>query len=363
MTYEELMSIVQTVVKYDVNKYIVDLQSISIVPGTTCCTFIRNDDDVLFILEEDRVIPQANNEEDEELVQTERRARRVHKCSSSAVDIVGTSEDRPNVTPADSDNVTTWVIPEAESYSFGMGGSRNLWKAKMSNKTMLDLVCLMDNCTWKLRVVRRDETTYFQVRSFVNEHTFPLEEIHLCHRQASAVIIGEVVAPRLQHQDGRLMRPKDIITYMKIMYVINPVQGFRRCIRPVITIDGTYLKKRFGGTMFVATAQDGNEQTRYHRKDITVIMDKATRAYTELKYNRYIEELRNLHMNAYDYVIDAGPYKWSHVHYPDRRAAQSMRHQLTDATHLVILKRVEKCNFMTLNPVDWNIFSVKRSRK
>ncbi|KAK2642576.1 hypothetical protein Ddye_024339 [Dipteronia dyeriana] len=48
-------------------------------------------------------------------------------------------------------------------------------------------------------------------------------------------------------------------------------------------------------------------------------MDKATRAYTELQYNRHMEELRNLHLNAYDYVIDAGPHKWSRVHYPDRR--------------------------------------------
>ncbi|KAK2656097.1 hypothetical protein Ddye_009149 [Dipteronia dyeriana] len=45
------------------------------------------------------------------------------------------------------------------------------------------------------------------------------------------------------------------------------------------------------------------------------------------------------------------------------RAAQSMRHQLTDTAHLVILKCVDKCNFMTVNPVDWNIFSMKRAGK
>ncbi|KAK2649821.1 hypothetical protein Ddye_017310 [Dipteronia dyeriana] len=72
------------------------------------------------------------------------------------------------------------------------------WKVKMSNKTLLHLVCLMENCRWKLRAVRRDEGTYFQVRSFVNKHTCLLEEIHFRHRQASAVIIGEVIAPRLQ---------------------------------------------------------------------------------------------------------------------------------------------------------------------
>ena len=59
MTYEELVTIVQTIVDYDVNKYNVELSSISLVPGSTCRTLIRNDDDVQFMLGEDRVIPQV----------------------------------------------------------------------------------------------------------------------------------------------------------------------------------------------------------------------------------------------------------------------------------------------------------------
>ncbi|KAI9185755.1 hypothetical protein LWI28_010384 [Acer negundo] len=39
----------------------------------------------------------------------------------------------------------------------------------------------------------------------------------------------------------------------------SSIRGFRRCIRLVIAVDGTHLKGRFEGTMFVATAQDGNE--------------------------------------------------------------------------------------------------------
>ncbi|KAK2661228.1 hypothetical protein Ddye_007761 [Dipteronia dyeriana] len=296
------------------------------------------------------------------------------------------------------------------------------WKVKRSNKTTLHLVCLMENCTWKLRAVRRDEETYFHVRSFVNEHTCPLEEIHRRrHRQASAVIIGEVIAPRLQQQDGRLIRLKDIIADMKSMYGIQimyskahtaprlcvvtecdkdgkflyffmsigaSLRGFQTCMRPIIIVDGTHLKGRFGGTMLVATTQDRNEQVysitfgygdsennlswewfldclkgtlghsdelvfifdrytsieagiskvfpyathticcwhfseniknRFHRKDVTAIMDKGTRTYTEFEYNRYMEELSNLHQNAYDYVIDIGPHKWSCVHCPRRR--------------------------------------------
>ncbi|KAK3212691.1 hypothetical protein Dsin_017397 [Dipteronia sinensis] len=410
---------------------------------------------------------------DEDHVQIQRRGRRVEGVSCTGADRPGTSEVRHNVSSYNFDNTTTWVIPGADSYSFGIGRSTTLvaeeptsmiykgqffptkkdlkrlvvlfamrrnfeWKVKRSNKTTLHLVCLIDNCTWK-------------IRSFVNEHSCPLKEIHRRHRQASAVIIGEVVAPRLQQQDGRLMRPKDIIADMKTMYGIQimyskayqalhyalsltyrtheetfqllpsfgyvleqqnlgiitdlqcaddgkflyffmsleaSVRGFRRCMRPVITVDSTHLKGRFGGTMFVATAQDRNEQVypfsfgygdsennlswewfldclkgalghiddlvfisdrhvsieagiskvflyathticcwhfaenmkkRFHRKDVASLMDKAARAYTEFKYNRYMGELRNLYKNAFDYVESSGPHKWSRVHCPQRR--------------------------------------------
>ncbi|KAK3221577.1 hypothetical protein Dsin_008602 [Dipteronia sinensis] len=193
---------------------------------------------------------------DKESTQIQRRGRRVQGVSCTGADMASTSEVRHNVSTDDSDNTTTWVIPGADSYSFGIGRNRTLvaeeptsmiykgqffptkkdlkrlvslfamrqnfeWKVKRSNKTMLHLVCLIEKCTWKLRAVRRDEGTHFQVRSFVNEHSCPLEEIHRRHRQASAVIIGEAVAPRLQQQDGHLMRPKDIITDMKTMYGIQ----------------------------------------------------------------------------------------------------------------------------------------------
>ena len=38
------------------------------------------------------------------------------------------------------------------------------------------------------------------------------------------------------------------------------IRGFRQCMRPVITVDCTFLKEKCRCTMFVATSQDGNEQ-------------------------------------------------------------------------------------------------------
>ncbi|KAK3193069.1 hypothetical protein Dsin_024379 [Dipteronia sinensis] len=364
---------------------------------------------------------------DEDPVQIQRSGRHVEGVSCTGADMSGTSEVRNNVSVDDSDNT-----PNDLKRLVGLFAMRRNfeWKVKRSNKRTLHLVCLIDNYTWKLRAVMRDGGTYFQVRSFVNEHSCPLEEIHRRHRQASAVIIGEVVAPILQQQNGRLMRPKDIIADMKTMHGIqimcskahqalhyalsltygtheetvqllpsfgyvleqqNPntitylqcandskflfffislgasVRGFRRCMPPVIAVDGTPLKGRFRGTMFIATAQDANEQVY------------------PIAFG-YMCELSNLHKNVFDYVEAAGPHKWSRVHCSQRRyrvmttnvaecinsclkfarqlpmltlaefirnmlqrwfhdrhrAAQSMRHQLTYASYLVMLKRVEK---------------------
>ena len=38
------------------------------------------------------------------------------------------------------------------------------------------------------------------------------------------------------------------------------IYGFRTSIRPVIIIDGTFLKAKYLGTLFVAACKDGNNQ-------------------------------------------------------------------------------------------------------
>ena len=36
--------------------------------------------------------------------------------------------------------------------------------------------------------------------------------------------------------------------------------GFRSSIRPIIAVDGTFLKGKFCGILFVAACKDGNDQ-------------------------------------------------------------------------------------------------------
>ena len=55
LTYEELLGVVKAIVKYDPNRYEIDIQSISVGPDSTCRTMIADDDDVQFLLGEDSV--------------------------------------------------------------------------------------------------------------------------------------------------------------------------------------------------------------------------------------------------------------------------------------------------------------------
>ncbi|KAK3184741.1 hypothetical protein Dsin_032027 [Dipteronia sinensis] len=398
MTYKELVAIVHTIVKYDANKFNVDLQSISIVPGTTCRTFIRNDDDVQFMLGEDRgdpsssnqvftqrsatgggenmcIVPpvvvdhadvvepqfndyfgcriemndeqnnelyneqntepnieqnndpnhevdnKANNDQvddlenmDEKPVQIQTCGRRVQGVSFTTPDMHRTSEVRHNVTASDSDNATTWVIPRVDLYLFAIGRSSTL-VAQEPTSMIYKGQCFpskgFEEASWP----------------FCNTGELGMEE-----QQNAGTITN------LQCTD-------DEVSW--------------RCMGHVIAVDGTHLKGRFGGTMFVTTVQDGNEQVypiafgygdsennlswewfldclkgalchiddlvfisdryssiesgiskvfpyaihticcwyfsenikkRFHRKDVADIIDKTTRSYSELAYNRHMEK-------------------------------------------------------------------------
>ena len=38
------------------------------------------------------------------------------------------------------------------------------------------------------------------------------------------------------------------------------ISDFRECCRPAIAINGTHLKEKYKGILFIATAMDGNDQ-------------------------------------------------------------------------------------------------------
>ena len=52
---------------------------------------------------------------------------------------------------------------------------------------------------------------------------------------------------------------ENIFEYL-FMSLGSCINGFHSCCRYIIAIDGTHLKRKFIGVMFVAATDDGNEQ-------------------------------------------------------------------------------------------------------
>ncbi|XP_038683008.1 uncharacterized protein LOC119983395 [Tripterygium wilfordii] len=173
-----------------------------------------------------------------------------------------------------------------------------------------------------MRGIKLKETELFLVKKFNDTHTCSLEFVNHGHKQASGRVIGDCIRARYEGV-GHVYRPKDImqdirreygvnITYDKawrarecalyslrgsseesftylphycaVLEINNPgtithiesddenrfnfffmaigasLRGFQSSIRPVIVVDDNHLKGKYLGTLFVATALDGNEQ-------------------------------------------------------------------------------------------------------
>ena len=49
--------------------------------------------------------------------------------------------------------------------------------------------------------------------------------------------------------------------FRRVFWIFSPVtRAFRRSLRPLLTVDGTFLKGKFPGVLLVATALDRNQQ-------------------------------------------------------------------------------------------------------
>ncbi|KAK2645963.1 hypothetical protein Ddye_021158 [Dipteronia dyeriana] len=190
-----------------------------------------------------------------------------------------------------------------------------------SDTTRYQVRCIVEDCNWRLRATKVQNSYYFQVRKFDNQHTFFTEARFPHQRQVSARVIGGHIQDKFCGH--RLYKPNEIIhdmqrefgiscnyhkwyrarhitleevqgtpiesysilpsyLYMleqanlgtvtdlhtdssnRFMYMFFCVKaciyGFLSSIRPVIAIDGTFLKDRHKGVLFVTVCMDGNDQ-------------------------------------------------------------------------------------------------------
>ncbi|KAK2652636.1 hypothetical protein Ddye_012492 [Dipteronia dyeriana] len=155
---------------------------------------------------------------------------------------------------------------------------------------------------------------YWTVQKFKEDYSCTIDDLHNCHRQASAWLAGEILSPKLVVSD-RSLKPNEIMDdkqvtktlrvkglveqnifglpdlsyqllhaychelkranhgivttikkdadkkfeYLFIAFNASLV-GFQTAISLAICIDATHLKGRFGGVIFIAACEDANNQ-------------------------------------------------------------------------------------------------------
>ncbi|KAL4023314.1 hypothetical protein IC575_017066 [Cucumis melo] len=193
---------------------------------------------------------------------------------------------------------------------------------KKSTKEVLFVRCIDNKCGWRLRVVRPKNSNIFKIKKYVKVHSCSLEFLNRDHRQAKSWVLGELIKSKFKGL-GRIYKPRDIIEDMRQDYGINMsyekawharenayervrgspeesynllrrygealkftnpgtifhmeleddrffkylfmavgacVRGFLNFIRPVIVMDGTFLKNKYRGQLIVVVCLDGNNQ-------------------------------------------------------------------------------------------------------
>ncbi|KAL0533896.1 hypothetical protein IC582_028171 [Cucumis melo] len=157
---------------------------------------------------------------------------------------------------------------------------------KKSTKEVLFVRCIDNKCGWRLRAVRLKDSNIFKIKKYVKVHSCSLEFLNRDHRQTKSWVVGELIKSKFKGS-GRIYKPRDIIEdmrYGEALKFTNPgtifhmeleddrffkylfmavgacVRGFLNCIRPVIVMDGTFLKNKYRGQLIVAVCLDGNNQ-------------------------------------------------------------------------------------------------------
>ncbi|KAK3230306.1 hypothetical protein Dsin_002187 [Dipteronia sinensis] len=259
----------------------------------------------------------------------------------------GTEEQGVSGTPNSSSPSmnTRWTVSGSELYSIKAVRSVDVfekpadqerfeYRVSRSSNTRFTTECTQRSCGWVLRAWKSNRGTYWQLKSFVNEHTCDRNDNHnIEFKRVSVCVIGDLFASKFG-DPRRIICPKDIVSEMReqqaytsrtikptvtkiktdsknqfkygFMAIGASIEGFNSVIRPVIYIDATHLKARTRGVLLVAVCKDGNEMI------YPLAFGFANSECTE-SWTWFLKKLRKV------------------IQYPDRVMLVSDRHN--DATH------------------------------
>ncbi|XP_019230295.1 PREDICTED: uncharacterized protein LOC109211243 [Nicotiana attenuata] len=88
------------------------------------------------------------------------------------------------------------------------------FRVDRSNAVSYALLCMSEDCEWRLKASSINKSELFKVREFIDNHTCPLKDKVYEQRQASNSLIGGMIRPKLTNHK-RKYTPKNIIDDVK----------------------------------------------------------------------------------------------------------------------------------------------------
>ncbi|KAH9751900.1 SWIM-type domain-containing protein [Citrus sinensis] len=283
------------------------------------------------------------------------------------------------------------------------------FKTPKSDKDLLVVVCVDDNCKWRLCANHRQASSKLVGQNFrykfdgasssykptdirqdfqkefgyeISYHKawkareFAMEMVRGTPAHSYHLLLSYMAMVEKKNLGSRTFIEKeenDSANNFKycFMAIGSSLRGFTSCIRPVIAVDGTFMKGRYKRTSFVATSLDGNNQLYPVAFGVGDSENDASWEWFFTKLRESIGNVPNLvfisdhhgsikkavdnifpgagvSLNVHQYLTDAGYEKWARSFFEGRRygimttnIAESMNSVLKEARSLPIHKLMD----------------------
>ncbi|XP_019230869.1 PREDICTED: uncharacterized protein LOC109211751 [Nicotiana attenuata] len=140
------------------------------------------------------------------------------------------------------------------------------FKTKKSNPSLVFVKCIVEECTWRVRVVKLANSSRFVVKNYCGEHNCGIKSAAKYHKQASYDVVAEMMR-KFFDSSGQGPIPKELLENLESKtgslgnhkregYSLLP--GYRR-IFSYEDSDFCRWDGKYGGVLISACAQDGNQ--------------------------------------------------------------------------------------------------------
>ncbi|KAG7588591.1 Zinc finger SWIM-type [Arabidopsis suecica] len=194
-----------------------------------------------------------------------------------------------------------------------------------STKKILTLTCVSDSCSWRVYIVRLEDSENYQIRSATLDHTCTVEERSNYHKQATSRVIGSIMKSKYE---GNTRGPRAIDLQ-----------------RLLLADHSVYLKSRHGASM---VHLQRNIASAYKKKNLLFHVSRAARAYRICDFHTYFNEIIRMDPACTAYLESVGFSHWTRAYFLGERynvmtsnVVESLNAVLKEARELPIISLIE----------------------